>query len=711
MGLFESFGKDDKQEEVPVEKPVAEAKKDFEIQQEKRTGLFENFGQEKKSAKNTAVDEKEGQQKSDQGEKQKIAQNHVEEKNDSDEAKKAEYETFNQNVDRWQRNKIDLKSFSEEIEKDNLEISKIQVDLVGQEKEVNSIKNYINEKTTNLDDIIKNGKGKGVNPEGFTVTGNLLPTLKTDYDSGYMTEKQQAYLSKGITEVCTQSRITSIDKLRDIFTAFVNSEVVDNICNNDKLIELVEKKQKQTRIMVTGGTFVLVLLMLFLFGGVRSVLAMGVALIGIVGLMGIIGYGLFQLSRDYFLWNLAVSILVTVLGAVFGGCLISVLLLDPLVNLIQEGNFVVIAIISVLFAVLAFILVGTWMKSTNAISKMCSNQTLIREARREIYIDLENKQLQNIPVVIYLYCLLNYKTIIDYLNGISLDQHIAHENNEIAKLQKQMEEMQRKQEGTYQRKKYLEQLLESKKQKIQDISSENDKLYKRIDEWKLSPKLSWLEEWTINPEVVTTVHNTMFCMKHNGNIPLVLDTDLRSIESSAPWVNAIIAGFQKGNPAELLDIAVIDLALNANQWKYLLSSTKMGIPGSGDSKVQVISSNADLKAYCSKMEKEAEEQIRFFENHRDDTTMMEIVENSEGAKTIRELNQYNKQIGMEPNKYHIAIILPENIQREDSKMLIRSLSSGAYCGFIPVILKKSNNNMYDEWNLITEKANWYYQMG
>ena len=66
---------------------------------------------------------------------------------------------------------------------------------------------------------------------------------------------------------------------------------------------------------------------------------------------------------------------------------------------------------------------------------------------------------------------------------------------------------------------------------------------------------------------------------------------------------------------------------------------------------------------------------------------------------------------MEPNKYHIAIILPENIQREDSKMLIRSLSSGAYCGFIPVILKKSNNNMYDEWNLITEKANWYYQMG
>ena len=107
------------------------------------------------------------------------------------------------------------------------------------------------------------------------------------------------------------------------------------------------------------------------------------------------------------------------------------------------------------------------------------------------------------------------------------------------------------------------------------------------------------------------------------------------------------------------------------------------------------------------MEKEAEDQITFFEKHHDDKVMKEIVENSAGLKTIRELNKYNKRTSMEVNKYHIAIILPENIQREDSKILIRSLSSGAYSGFIPIILKKRNVNMYDEWKLITEKANWY----
>lgn len=704
MQLFESFGKDDKQKEVPAEKPIAEEKTEFEIQHEKGTGLFENFGQ------NTVVDEKERQRKYDQGQEQKVVRNHFEEKHDADAAKKNEYETFNQNLDRWQRNKIDLKSISEEIEKDNLEISKIQTDLEGQESKVNSVKKQIEGKLSNLDDMLKYGelnKELSAGDVFYNVNESLLPTLKADFDSGYMTEEQQAYLSKRIDEVYIESRITSINKLNELIKTLFNSEVVDNICNNSKLLELAEKRQNQIRIMATGGVFVLALILFLLFGGIRSLLAAGVAIIGIFGLMGITGYGIFQLSRNHFLWNLALSILVTVFGAVFGGLFIAILLLDPLVNLIQEGNFVVIAIISALFAALVFIIIGIRMESPTVINKICSNQALIRDARREIYIGLENKQLQNMPIITYLYCLLNYQTIIDYLYNISQNKHIAHENNEIAELKKQMEAIQRKQEEVYRRKKYLEQLVETKKQKMQDISSENDVLYSRICEWKSSPQLSWLEEWVINPEVKAMIYNTVFYMRHNGNKPLVLEEDFKSIEVAAQWVNAIIDGFQRENPVELLDIAVIDLALNANKWKYLLTSTKLRTSGSGDWKVKLISSNADLKYYCDKMEKEAEDQITFLEQHHDDTAMKQIMENSDGAKTIRELNRYNKRTGKEPNKYHIAIILPENIQREDSKMLIRSLSSGAYCGFIPVILKKNNVNMYDDWKLITEKANWY----
>ncbi|WP_155804184.1 hypothetical protein [Blautia wexlerae] len=345
------------------------------------------------------------------------------------------------------------------------------------------------------------------------------------------------------------------------------------------------------------------------------------------------------------------------------------------------------------------------MKSPTAKNKICSNQALIREARREVYIGLENKQLENLPIITYLYCILNYKTIVDYLYEVSLKKRITRENDEMAKLNMQIAAMQKKRDEVYRRKKYLEQLIETQKQKMQDISSENDELYNRICEWKSSPQLSWLDEWTINPEVKAMIYSTVFCMKHNGNTPLVLESDFISIELVAQWVNAIIHSFQRENPVELLDIALIDFALNANQWRYLLSSTNVKASGAG--KIKLVLSNADLKSYCKNMEKEAEDQITFFEKHHDDKVMKEIVENSAGLKTIRELNKYNKRTSMEVNKYHIAIILPENIQREDSKILIRSLSSGAYSGFIPIILKKRNVNMYDEWKLITEKANWY----
>ncbi len=707
MRLFESFGNDDKQKKVSAENSITEEKTEFEIQHGKGTGLFENFRQENDSVSNTVVEEMKGQREYDKEESKAIL-NHFEEKNDTDEAKKNEYETFNRNLDRWQRNKLELKSVSEEIQKDNSEISKIQANLDGQEVKINSVKKQIECKTSDLDDVIKNGELKKellMIDVDYEADENLLPTLKMDLDSGCMTEEQQVYFSRGIAEVCTESKITSIDELNEILTILFNSEVIDNICSNSKLLELAEKKQNQKRIMATGGTFVLALLLLFLFGGLRLILGAGVAVVGIFGLMGIVGYGIFRLTQDHFLWNMALSIIATVFGGLFGGLLIAIFLLDPLVNLIQEGNFLVIAIISVLFAVLAYIIVGARMKSPTAKNKICSNQALIREARREVYIGLENKQLENLPIITYLYCILNYKTIVDYLYEVSLKKRITRENDEMAKLNMQIAAMQKKRDEVYRRKKYLEQLIETQKQKMQDISSENDELYNRICEWKSSPQLSWLDEWTINPEVKAMIYSTVFCMKHNGNTPLVLESDFISIELVAQWVNAIIHSFQRENPVELLDIALIDFALNANQWRYLLSSTNVKASGAG--KIKLVLSNADLKSYCKNMEKEAEDQITFFEKHHDDKVMKEIVENSAGLKTIRELNKYNKRTSMEVNKYHIAIILPENIQREDSKILIRSLSSGAYSGFIPIILKKRNVNMYDEWKLITEKANWY----
>lgn len=196
MRLFESFGNDDKQKKVSAENSITEEKTGFEIQHGKGTGLFENFRQENDSVSNTVVEEMKGQREYDKGEESKAVLNHFEEKNDTDEAKKNEYETFNRNLDRWQRNKLELKSVSEEIQKDNFEISKIQANLDGQEVKINSVKKQIECKTSDLDDVIKNGELKKellMIDVDYEVDENLLPTLKTDLDSGCMTEEQQVY--------------------------------------------------------------------------------------------------------------------------------------------------------------------------------------------------------------------------------------------------------------------------------------------------------------------------------------------------------------------------------------------------------------------------------------------------------------------------------------------------------------------------------------
>lgn len=143
-----------------------------------------------------------------------------------------------------------MKSVSEEIQKDNSEISKIQANLDGQEVKINSVKKQIECKTSDLDDVIKNGELKKellMIDVDYEADENLLPTLKMDLDSGCMTEEQQVYFSRGIAEVCTESKITSIDELNEILTILFNSEVIDNICNNSKLLELAEKKAKSEK--------------------------------------------------------------------------------------------------------------------------------------------------------------------------------------------------------------------------------------------------------------------------------------------------------------------------------------------------------------------------------------------------------------------------------------------------------------------------------
>ena len=678
-------------------------------------GLFENFGKNESHG-----DTINPEQVTEEKEKQDTTvEQSTENREEIDALKRHQFEEFKHNIgewlDNWHRVYVDL----DKEEKDcRSRKAQIEDGLRGQEANVQSIKKRINDKSSDLDQVKKTGKGKGFNLDGFTVNGNLLPVLEADSINGYMTEGQKAYLSKQVEEVCEETRISSVERLRKILDELFHSDVVDTICNNGIMSELIEQKKNKTKIMAAAIAFVIAFLLFMFSGGIRSLFAAGMILIGTFAVMGLAGYGVFYLAREEFIWNLFISILAAIAAGIAGGVVFALFLADPFARILSNGNILVVIIVSLIIAAIAYLIATKYVESARTANKLMQDQGLLKDSRKAIYASLENKEIQGLAVNTYLYCLLHHQDVINYINGESLRKHIASENDEIEKSKKKIDALQRDQQETKKEIGELNRELEAIERERGRILSENEKLYEKITEWKESPSLDWnikwIEEYKLAPEIPVLSHNDISIFEHGGKTPVVVEGEFENMEDVFPLMKGIIDGFQRMNPIELLDIAVVDLALDAENWEnhqdipWIYSQTKVDGTKTEFGSVRLVSNSAELKTYCEHLEEEAARQKTFFQRHMDDEILNEILRKSDdNMKSIRELNKYMKKKEDTPYKYHITIILPENIGRSDCDMLVRKLSTGVYRGFIPFILKKEDSNLLDMWEGITGKANRY----
>ena len=267
MGLFESFGKNELQGDTINQKPVVGEK-------EKRETIVEQF---------------------------------TENSEETDEIRKSDFEAFKKNIDEWYNNYNKIFDISKEEEVLHSEISK------GQDNSDRLSKD-------------KSKYGKNFSLNGFAVDENLLSTLAADFNNGYMTESQKIYLSSQVDEICKEANIFSVDRLQKILNVFFHSDVVNTICDNSILLELINKKQNKLKIKVAAIAFVMVFLLFMVSGGSRTLFAMGVALIGMFAVMGLAGFGGFYLAREKFVWNLLISILVAVPAGIAGGLIFAFLM-------------------------------------------------------------------------------------------------------------------------------------------------------------------------------------------------------------------------------------------------------------------------------------------------------------------------------------------------------------------------------------------------
>lgn len=681
MGLFESFGKNESHEDAINQELIAEEKERQDTTVEQSMGNREEI----------------------------------------DRLKKSEFEEYKHNIhlwmDNWYRVHVDL---NKEEEKYRFRKAQIEDDLRGQEANVQSIKKHINDKSSDLDQVKKTGKGKEFNLDGFTVNGKLLPILEADSANGYMTEGQKIYLSKQVEEVCEEIRISSVERLKKILEELFHSDVVDTICNNGLMSELIEQKKNKIKIIAATITFVIAFLLFMFSGGIRSLFASGITLIGTFAVMGLAGYGIFYLAREKLIWNLFISILAAIAAGIVGGVLFGFFLADSLAGVLSNGNILVVIFVSLIISAIAYLIATNWVESDWIEDKLMKDQGLLKDSRKAIYASLENKEIQGLAANTYIYCLLHYHDIINYLNGELLRKHIVSENVEIEKSKKEIDALQRNQQKTIKEIDELNRELKAIEQERIRVLSENEKLYKKITEWKESPSLDWntewIEEYQLAPNIPVLSQNNISIFEHEGKTPIVVEEKFKNMEDLFPLLKGIIDGFQRMNPVELLDIAVVDLALDAENWEnhqdipWVYSQTKSDGTKEEFGSVRLVSNASELKTYCDCLEEEAKRQKEFFQRNMDDEILNKILRKSgDNVKSIRELNKYMKKNGRTPSKYHIAVILPENIKPSDCDMLVRKLSTGVYRGFIPVILKKNDSNLLDLWEGITRKANLYQQ--
>lgn len=678
-------------------------------------GLFENFGKNE-SRENTINPEPVAEEKEKQD---ATVEQSTENRKEIDALKKRQFEEYKHNIDEWLDNWHRVYVDLDKEEKDcRSKKTQIEDGLRGQEANVQSIKKRINDKSSDLDQVKKTGKGKGFNLDGFTVNGNLLPVLEADSINGYMTEGQKAYLSKQVEEVCEETRISSVERLRKILDELFHSDVVDTICNNGIISELIEQKKNKTKIMAAAITFVIAFLLFMFSGGIRSLFAAGMILIGTFAVMGLAGYGIFYLAREEFIWNLFISILAAIAAGIAGGVVFALFLADPFARILSSGNILVVIIVSLIIAAIAYLIATKYVESDRTANKLMQDQGLLKDSRKAIYASLENKEVQGLAVNTYIYCLLHYQDIINYLNGESLRRHIESENDEIEKSKKKIDALQRDQQETKKEIDELNRELGTIKRERERILSENDRIYEKINEWRESPSkdwdIEWIDEYKLAPDIAVLRNNDISILRHEGKTPILVEGKFMNMEDVYPLVKGIIDGFQRMNPLELLNIAVVDLSLDAENWgsyqdiPWAYSQKKNGdIVKFGS--VELVSNKNELERYCKDLEKQASAQTRMFRENRDDKTMNEILEQSDSKmRSIREINKYMKKKHPDsPCKYHISIILAESVQGDVCDNLVGKLSTGVVRGFIPVIIKKEGSNLYKTWEKITEKANRY----
>ena len=624
--------------------------------------------------------------------------------------KRTKYNGYKNGIWKWHSNNANVKKCEEE--KDLIQkriVEKKSALRTGYQKEEH-IKTCIADQEQEISTVKAHGEGKNFSQNLFTINDNLLTRARQDFAQGYMTKRQTDYLSKTSMEVSKTEDITSVGKLRNLNEMFISSDLAEYIRNLNVDMNLVERMGNKRAGIVGIVSFILVFIMFKLsssaMGTIADLVVLGIMAVTMAG----IGYGIFLLTHDVIGWNVLWAGLTAGFSGLFGGGMITVFLSEVIGQLFTSGNIFIVLIISIVFAIAIFLLTKKIVNSDRMKMKRANNKSIIDQSRKMLYVQMDNKSLGNRAIEVYLYCLIHYEEMLSYINTSLLQSYITRQDEELLKSKKEYEgikefckELENEIAG-------LEKAKAMQQTKIEECKEENQRLYQEVLRWNERPELDWFEDYTIEPSIsLVCRNNDIFTMTHEGKKPIIFRDSFDSNDRIFDCMKDVIDAFQKMNPKELLEVSVIDLAPDAQfltnrqgiDWTYSITDID-GIEKKHGS-VTLVSNQKDLKEYCDLLQGEADHQMSFFHTHMNDSVMNDILMNS-SEKSIRELNHYMKEKENAPFKYHVMLIFPDYINRNDCDTLVRVISGGIYCGFIPVLMKKKDTELLDNWNVITQKA-------
>ena len=554
------------------------------------------------------------------------------------------------------------------------------------------------------------------------VDEEVVSVLKSSVAHRELTNSQSSFLRQAPQEVCgNEKAIKSISSVKALEDSFAHSAAYQQIVQGVPKDEYLSKMAQKIALYVSIAIVVLNFLGGLGLGTGLLSLIVYVVMFVVVGAVATficlkIAQGIF--GPDSFIALIAA----VVVGFFVVGSAVASSTSKSISNAVANGSFIVSLIVGVFLGGVNWFAVYLILTLTPALRWLQNIPFLKGPMRKGVFQELENTENLNEAM----YCVLNHDAVCNFfeenevqMNIDILGKMLKDKTKELKKLQQDYSDVCTEEQKASadadakiaEARRKAAAVAENKRR----ASASYVECVNAITGWDDRPRLQWLDEYALQPSICFEgVRPDGIVVKACGSDGLAIHYNgTQRIDEAGVLAQKVVSAFQKLNPPEIMNIAVInpstDMSFFNLDWIYETMDASGGRKRRSKGTIRRVDSMEALKKYISDLRISRENRRRIEDDYSRQLSSVQIRPGE--TRKLEYINKALKSAGKEPLPYQIMVIFYDykkmNSLGDFAGMVAGEVLGG---GCIPVFLINDNempsakDRYATDWDKLLEQA-------